>query len=116
MMLIPAIGLVLWIAFLIVAFVLSGTIWVLRNLILALLGLKPRLTGPQSAASPRRNQPPVPVPGRNKPRVPFQAGSPQLEPDIWPKWTASRREYMDRELALWQQQFDALASQSAGRE
>lgn len=100
-MLFPAIGFVLWIAFLIVAFVLFATIWGLSNVILRLLGLKPRLTGPQAAASPRRNQPPVPVP--------VQARPPQVEPDIWPKWTPSRRLYMDRELALWQQQFDALA-------
>lgn len=100
-MLFPAIGLVLWIAFLIVAFVLFATIWGLSNVILRLLGLKPRLTGPQAAASPRRNQPPVPVP--------VQAGPLQVEPDIWPKWTPSRRLYVDREMALWQQQFDALA-------
>ncbi|MBE4718046.1 hypothetical protein [Pseudarthrobacter sp. AB1] len=109
MMLFPAIGLVLWIAFLIVAFVLFATIWGLSNVILRLLGLKPRLTGPQAAASPRRNQPPVPVPDQARPRVPVRAGPPQVEPDIWPKWTPSRRLYMDRELALWQQQFDALA-------
>jgi hypothetical protein len=108
-MLFPAIGLVLWIVFLLVAFVLSGTIWVLGNLILWMLGLKPRRTRPNAAVSPRRTQPPVPVPARNRPRVPAQAGPPQVEPDIWPKWTASRRQYMDGELALWQQQFDALA-------
>ena len=108
-MLFPAIGLVLWIAFLIVAFVLSATIWGLSNVMLWLLGLKPRLTGPHAAASPRRNEPPVRVPVRNGPRIPVQAGPPQVEPEIWPKWTASRRQYMDQELALWQQQFDALA-------
>ncbi|GAC1502558.1 MAG: hypothetical protein NVS2B15_25150 [Pseudarthrobacter sp.] len=108
-MLFPAIGLVLWIVFLIVAFVLCATIWGLSNVVLWLLGLKPRLLGPQAAASPRRVPPPVSVPARNGPRVPVRAGPPQVEPEIWPKWTASRKQYVDRELALWQQQFDALA-------
>ncbi|WP_181365116.1 hypothetical protein [Arthrobacter sp. HMWF013] len=30
--------------------------------------------------------------------------------DIWPKWTPAHRRYVDEELALWQEQFDALSS------
>ncbi len=98
-MLFPAIGLLLYIAFLLVAFVLSGIIWGLCSLILWLMELKPRSTRRKPPASSRRNVPPV------RDRAEAQVAS-----DIWPKWTASHRRYMDHELSLWQEQFDALSS------
>ncbi|HEY9358393.1 MAG TPA: hypothetical protein VIQ52_18990 [Arthrobacter sp.] len=117
MVVFPAIGLLLWIAFLLVAFVLSGTIWLLCNLIIWLMDLKPRLTGPKPAASSQPNKRRVPAPARNQPRVLVQnirpasaPAEPRVDSGIWPKWTASHRQYMDGELSLWQKQFDALNS------
>ncbi|WP_170850709.1 hypothetical protein [Arthrobacter sp. OV608] len=47
------------------------------------------------------------------PRIIAQApGRPTAEThgasDIWPKWTASYRQYVNQEKSLWQEQFDAL--------
>jgi hypothetical protein len=36
--------------------------------------------------------------------------APGAIPDIWPKWTASYKRYVDQEKSLWQEQFDALTS------
>lgn len=94
-----AIGLLLWIAFLLAALLLCCIIWVLCKQILWLMKLKPGLTGRKPAVSSKRNEP----------RVPARA-EPQIASDIWPKWTASRRRYMDGELSFWQKQFDALNS------
>lgn len=107
MVVFPAIGLLLWISFLLVVLVLSVTFWVLCKLILWLMGPKPRLTEGNTSVSSKRNIPRVPVPVRNKPPVPVR-GESSIGSDIWPKWTASRRQYVDRELSLWQEQFDAL--------
>jgi hypothetical protein len=110
---ISAFGLLLWIAFLLVALVLSGIFWLLSNLILWLMDLKPRLAGPKSrphappkaAASPKRNAPPV----SHRPAAKTKpASAAHAAADIWPKWTASHRQSMDCELTLWQKQFDAL--------
>ncbi|TLM86049.1 hypothetical protein [Pseudarthrobacter sp. NamE5] len=113
-----AIGILLWIAFLIAVLVLSGIIWAAGNLILWVLDLKPlpnQRSGRQKppvapAVGPRRNVPPAPA-ARSVPRVPAPVAPPtQAGPDIWPKWTPSHRLYKARELSLWQEQFDALDS------
>ncbi|ALV40615.1 hypothetical protein AU252_05045 [Pseudarthrobacter sulfonivorans] len=112
---ISAFGLLLWIAFLLVALVLAGTFWLLSNLILWLMDLKPRLAGPKSqpnarpttAAGPKRNAPRV----SNRPAAKIKpASAAHAAADIWPKWTASHRQSVDLELTLWQEKFDALDS------
>ena len=95
-----------YVAFLLGALILVGIIWALCNLVIRVLDLKPRpaprnkprLTGPKPAAKPRPTVPPV----RDRAKA-------EVTSDIWPKWTPARRQYMDRELSLWQEQFDALA-------
>jgi hypothetical protein len=127
--LIPAIGILLWIAVLVAALVLVGIIWVVLGLLAGLEVLTHRITGRKNAGRSKRNIPRVP-PQRNAPRGPSgpkpplkTAGtSPRNTPpareqaaaetrvasDIWPKWTPSRRRDVDQELAHWQEQFDAL--------
>lgn len=87
MLVFPAIGLLLWIAFLLAALVLASILWALSSLAFWITGLKPR-TSPKIVTS-----------------APAPASS-----DIWPKWTPAHRRYVDEELALWQEQFDALSS------
>jgi hypothetical protein len=102
-----AIGFLLWIAFLLAALLLCCIIWVLCKQILWLMKFKPGLTGRRPAVSSKRNEPRVSA--RAEPRVHARA-EPQIAPDIWPKWTASHKRYMDGELSSWQKQFDALNS------
>lgn len=103
-----ALGWLAYVGFLLGALVLVSIIWVLCNLVLWIMDLKPRLTRRKPAA-----QKPAPIP-RPKPKpkvapVPDRTEA-HVSSDIWPKWTAARRQYMDRELSLWQEQFDALSA------
>jgi hypothetical protein len=74
------------------------------------MDMNPRLTGRTSrpnalqkpATGPKRNAPPVPHWPATKTQPRAHAAS-----DIWPKWTTSHRQSVDRELTLWQEQFDA---------
>jgi hypothetical protein len=101
-----ALGWLAYVAFLLGALILVSIIWVLGNLVIWVLDLKPRpaprnkprLSGPKPAANPRPKVPPV----RDRAKA-------EVTSDIWPKWTPARRQYMNRELSLWQEQFDALA-------
>jgi hypothetical protein len=110
-----ALGWLAYVGFLLGALVLAGIIWVVCNVVVWLLELNPRLA---------RGKPVVQKPAVRKP-VPRPSPSPRPTPkvapvrdrteahvasDIWPKWTAARRQYMDRELSDWQEQFDALSS------
>lgn len=110
------IGLLLWIAFLFVAMVLFGIIWTVSKIVLWLMDLKPLLSGPinrlnapsRPPVRQRPNMPQVPAPriiaqAPGRPTAETQAAS-----DIWPKWTASYRQYVNQEKSLWQEQFDAL--------
>lgn len=118
MLVFPAIGLLLWIAFLFAALVLCGIVWALCHLALGILSVieRPRQ---KKIAGVRRDPPqlqrrvPVRVPPRAAPPVRDRAPRPAQAPtpsDIWPKWTPAHRRYVDEELALWQEQFDALNS------
>lgn len=126
MLVFPAIGLLLWIAFLFAVFVVAGIVWAFCQLVLGILSV---VEGPKrkNVASVRRNPPPVQrrIPDRAPPRAAPRAAPPvrKIAPrppqahapapsDIWPKWTPAHRRYVDEELALWQEQFDALSSRT----
>lgn len=118
MLVFPAIGLLLWIAFLLAVLVLASILWALSSLAFWILGLKPR-PSQKKVTSARRDPPrvqrpvPDPAPTRAAPPVRDRAPRPAPAPassDIWPKWTPAHRRYVDEELALWQEQFDALNS------
>ncbi|GAB5080796.1 hypothetical protein [Arthrobacter sp. AD-310] len=125
MALFPIIGLLLWIAFLFAVVVLCGVAWVLGSSVLGVLELVGRhgKRSRQAVGRPPRQAPPAPVnsrprtapsPTRRTPSTaatapPAQSHS-NSQSDIWPKWTPSHRLYKDYELALWQEQFDALNS------
>ena len=109
--LIPAVGLLLWIGVLLVAMILSGIVWAVYGVMLVLTGLTRGITG----TKPRPGAPPKAAVGSRMscPRVPERSAAAvhsEAEADIWPKWNASHRRYMARELSLWQEQFDALNS------
>jgi len=119
---IGAFGFLLYIGFLLAVLVLAGIVWSLSHLGLGVTALIER-AGQKKAITPKRNPPqvqrtvPRTAPPRAAPPVqaktqPAPSPAPQQTPasDIWPKWTPSRRNYVDNELALWQEQFDALAS------
>ena len=128
MLVFPAIGLLLWIGFLFAVLVLCGIVWVFCQLVSGILyviappkqkkiasvrPVPPRVQprGPDRAslrATPRAVPRPAP-PVRNVASRPPQAQAPAPS-DIWPKWTPAHRRYVDEELALWQEQFDALSS------
>ena len=128
MALFPIIGLLLWIAFLFAIVVLCGVAWVLGSSVLGVLELAGRhgKRSRQAVGRPRRQTPPAPVnsrprtapsPTRHTPSTAAAAAPPaqshshsHSQSDIWPKWTPSHRLYKDYELALWQEQFDALNS------
>lgn len=127
MALFPIIGLLLWIAFLFAVVVLCGVAWVLGSSVLGVLELagRHRKRSQQAVGRPRRPAPPAPVvsrprtaPAPHRPAPPKPAAAPPAQShshsqsDIWPKWTPSHRLYKDYELALWQEQFDALNSRS----
>lgn len=52
---------------------------------------------------------PVLAPAQLRPHVPTPVPA-QATSDIWPKWSASHRRYMDDDLTHWQEEFDALDS------
>lgn len=111
--LIPAVGLLLWIGVLLVAMILSGIVWAVCGLMLLLTGLTRGITGtksrpgtlPEAAVGARTSCPHVLE--RSAAAVHYEA---EADSDIWPKWNASHRRYMARELSLWQEQFNALNS------
>lgn len=99
MMLFPVIGLLLWIAFLFAVLVLCGVAWVLGSSVTGVLELAGRYR--------RRSQQAVGPPPRPAPPAPAKSRTSDSS-NIWPKWTPSHRLYKNYELALWQEQFDAL--------
>jgi hypothetical protein len=116
MLVLLALGWLAYLGFLLGALVLAGIIWVLCTVVVWILDLKPRLARPspavqkpvvrkpaprRPAAIPRPKSTPIVAPVRDRAEV-------HVTSDIWPKWTPARRQYMDRELSLWQEQFDAL--------
>lgn len=113
-----ALGWLAYVGFLLGALVLAGIIWVLCTVVVWILDLRPQLARP----SPAVQKPVVRKPVARRPAaIPRPKPTPKVAPvrdrpaahvtsDIWPKWTAARRQYMDRELSLWQEQFDALDS------
>jgi hypothetical protein len=113
-----AMGWLLYVAFLLGVLVLACIVWCVCKLVLWLTDPKLWLAGPPPAVGSRPKAAPVPrkpkavpLPQRAKvPQVPHRAKVPPVSSDIWPKWTPARRQYMDRELSLWQEQFDALNS------
>ncbi|MDQ0757282.1 hypothetical protein QFZ61_003269 [Arthrobacter sp. B3I4] len=114
LMIFPAIGILLLIAFLFAAFVFCGILWTLFRLALSLAGIPPRLAGgkspPAAALGAPWSGPQVrrPVPSI-RPSAPPPTGV-TAESTMWPKWNAAHRSYTDREKSLWQEQFDALNS------
>jgi hypothetical protein len=119
MLVFPVIGLLLWIAFLFAVVVLSGIVWTLCQVALGILGViqrpgqdKRNLVA-RANATPGQRRVPAPTPPRAAPPAPSRAPLPapaRSPSEIWPKWTAAHRRYVDEELALWQEQFDALTS------
>jgi hypothetical protein len=118
MLVFPAIGLLLWIAFLFVVMVLAGLVWTLSRLALGIASFIQRPDQRQGAGImrtppqiqrrvPYQVQPQALSSVRDRAPRPVQAPS---QPEIWPKWTPAHRRYVDEELALWQEQFDALNS------
>jgi hypothetical protein len=122
MLIFPLIGVLLWIAFLSAVFVICGALWLVASSVSGILDLAARhkkrkrpvgrpapRTVPRAAApAPPRRTPattPPPVPARRTPPA-----DPRTLTDIWPKWTPSHRLYKNYELALWQEQFDALVA------
>ena len=114
MVLFPIIGLLIWVAFLCGVMVLCGVVWAAGKSVWWFLDAPDRLDRRKAKAvsSAPRVAPPAPVR-----RAPSKApAAPPVRPDardssgIWPKWTPSHRLYKDYELALWQEQFDALNS------
>lgn len=113
---IPAIGLLLWISFLLAVMVLCGIVWAVSTVALWLMDPKPRLNkrkGRPNAPPPKPAVGPAPAVGttRSAPGVPKRpAAEAQVASEIWPKWNVSHRRDVDREKSLWQEQFDALNS------
>lgn len=99
MVLFPIIGLLLWIAVLFVVVVVGGVFWAAGKTLWWFLDSPDRTDhGQAKAVSPKPQATP---PARQDTRD---------TSGIWPKWTPSHRLYKDYELALWQEQFDALNS------
>ncbi|WP_171027158.1 hypothetical protein [Pseudarthrobacter sp. NamB4] len=122
MVLFPIIGLLLWIAFLAGVMLICGTIWALGKTVWWSLDLPDKLDNSQAVRSRAQTPPPPLRPQPHKAPVPERPGPPPKAPpppvrpdsydssDIWPKWTPAHRQYKARELAIWQEQFDALKS------
>ncbi|MEK0154761.1 hypothetical protein [Arthrobacter oryzae] len=129
--LIPLAGILLWIALFVVALLLLGIIWSVLGLLVGLEKVWHWLVSLKKAASSKRKaprgasrrnaargpsgpKPPLKPAGsskRSNPPGPEQAAAEtRVASDIWPRWTPSRRRDVDQELALWQEQFDALIS------
>ncbi len=112
----PAIGLLLWIGVLLGALVLVGILWAafglavgLANLAHLVIGGKSRPSGQRkTAAGPKRNVHRAPRPPQvTRAPGPAESGS-KAASEIWPKWNASHRRYVEGEKSHWQEQFDAL--------
>ncbi len=110
-----AMGILLWIGLLLAAFVFFGVVWLFCQTMLWITGLVSSAARPKVTAGPNRNARPAPRPvapprsatPARKPPAP-KPPVPELTPDIMPKWNAAHRRYVDRDLADWQEQFDAL--------
>jgi len=111
-----AIGIFLWIAVLLVVISFCGLIWGTAKTLSWFTDLadqhsrqKKKLVSARPPTTTLRAAAPV------QPKPP-KAPAPRVRPEtrdsseIWPKWTPSHRLYKDYELALWQEQFDALNS------
>lgn len=108
-------GILLWVGFLFAAFVFFGVVWLFCRTVLWILGLASSASRPMVGAGSNRNIRPAPrpvAPPRNVPPAPQPASlkppAPEATPDIMPKWNAAHRRYVDRAMADWQEQFDAL--------
>lgn len=112
MVLFPAIGLLLWIAFLFAAWVLCLVLWLLCQIVVWSTDAYAWRSRRKKATAPARNIPPARKPAaakRNATLAP-KPGALEITPDIMPKWNAAHRRYVDRDLADWQEQFDSLNS------
>lgn len=98
-LLFSAMGILLWVAVLLAVMILCGIIWIFCQTMLWLMGLTNLATRRIKAATPKRTLPPARKPATR-----------EITPDIMPKWNAARRRYVDRDLADWQERFDALNS------
>lgn len=134
--LIPLGGILLWIALFVAGAVLFGIVWGVLGLLVCLEYVwrwivgrikvanskrkAPRVASrPNAPRGPSGPKPPLKPAGNSKPTNPpapepaaaeQPAAGTRATSDIWPKWTPSRRRDVDRELAHWQEQFDALNS------
>ena len=123
MVLFPIIGIFFWIAFLLVVLGVCGIFWVAGKTLWWFMDLPDHLDQRKAkavSAQPRPAPPVRPQPwtasAPARPDPPTAPASPPLRTEpgeasgIWPKWTPAHRLYKDSELALWQEQFDALDS------
>lgn len=111
-LLFSAMGILLWIAVLLAVMVLCGIIWLFCQMMLWVMDLTQMVTHRHKATAARRNLPSARTPAASKRNVtpaPKPAAR-EITPDIIPKWNAGHRRYVDRDLADWQEQFDALDS------
>ena len=124
MLVFVAFGYLAWIAFLLAVLVLAGIVWSLCHLVLGIDYLI-RGPGPQKGKVAVKHTPP-PVQRRVTDPAPLREAPPRAAPpvrdrephpaqtlassEIWPKWTPAHRRYVDEEMTLWQEQFDALSA------
>lgn len=90
-----ALGWLAYVGFLLGALVLASIIWVLCNLVLWIMDLKPLLTRLKPIASkPAARKPAArPSPRPTQQAAPLRAwAEAHVASDIWPKWTAARRQ------------------------
>ncbi|TLM81916.1 hypothetical protein FDW83_14360 [Pseudarthrobacter sp. NamE2] len=107
------IGLFLLVAFLLAILVLCEILWIVGKTVWWLLELVDGTVSARRRASSLSRRNAMPVSARPGPpgTPPAPVGAGPTDPSgIWPKWNASHRRYKDQELALWQEQFDALKS------
>ena len=108
MVLFPAIGFLLWLGFLFAVWVLCLILWFLCHIVVWSVDAYDWHSRRGKAAAPRRKLPLARKPAASERKVtPIPAIS-ETTPDIIPKWNAAHRRYVDRNLADWQEQFDAL--------
>ncbi|MFJ6077060.1 hypothetical protein ACIQC0_01995 [Pseudarthrobacter sp. NPDC092419] len=116
-LLFSAMGILLWAGFLLAAWLFLGTLLVIGKSIgwsvdlVALLIRRNKMRAaskgsvrpaPPRQVAPERNAPPARKPPAQKPTAQ------ELTQDIMPKWNTAHRRDVDRDLAEWQAQFDAL--------
>lgn len=109
-----AIGIFLWIAVLIVVLTFCGLIWATGKTLSWFLDpadrrsrQKKKLAGSRPPTTTLRAAAPAQIKPPKAPTPPVRPET-RASSEIWPKWTPSHRLYKDYELALWQEQFDAL--------